>query len=138
MATLEQARAAIISRVKAHWAAAYPAVNMYYDNAFPADAEVDALSEYALCSIEFAGGAQMDISENPNHRTPGNIVFTALCREGAGSSKVLRYLDSLSSAMKFAQFSGVTTREPRMGRPHTEGGWFSYDLSIPFTIDSIS
>ena len=138
MPTLEQARAAIITRVKDHWATAYPAVKMYYDNAFPEDAEIDTLSGYVLCSIEFAGGFQMDISENPNHRTPGRIVFTALCKEGAGSSKVLKYLDSLSGAMRFAQFGGVTTREPRLGRPHTAGGWFSYDLSIPFSIDSNS
>ena len=135
--TLVQARAAIIGRVNTHWTTAFPAVKMYYDNAYPADSEVDSLSSYVACVIKFTGGAQMDISPNPNHRVRGMIVFTAASREGSGSSKVLGYLDSLAAAMKFAQFGGVVTKEPMPGVPMTEEGWFSYDLSIPFYVDSI-
>lgn len=138
MPTLEQTRAAIIGRVKAHWAAAYPAVKLYYDNAYPTDAEIDTLNEYVLCAIEFTGGSQMDISHNPSHRIRGRVVFTAACREGAGSSKILRYLDSLGGAMKFAQFGGVNTSEPKPGVKDTSGGWFSYDLSVPFYANSIN
>lgn len=138
MPTLKQTRAAIIGRVNTHWQAAYPGVKLYFDNAYPKDAEVDTLSAYVLCSIEFSGGAQMNLSSNPDHRTTGRLVFTAACREGDGSSKVLEYLDSLGEAMKFAQFSGVTTREPAPGRPYTLAGWFSYDLSVRFSVDSIN
>lgn len=138
MPSLKQTRAAIIGRVDAHWASAFPGVKMYYDNAYPAAAEVDTLTSYMLCSIQFSGARQMDVSPAPNHRTHGRIVFTGLCREGAGSSLVLDYLDSLAGAMKFAQFSGVTTNEPRPGVPDTFGGWFSYDLTVPFYADSLS
>lgn len=138
MPTLKQTRAAIIGRVKTHWDAAYPSVKMYYDNAFPKNAEVDTLSAYVLCSIEFSGGGQMNLASAPAHRTTGRIVFTAARREGDGSSKVLEYLDSLAAAMKFAQFSGVTTSAPVPGRPDTSDGWFSYDLSVRFSVDSIT
>lgn len=137
MATLKQTRAAINERVNTHWLTAFPAVKLYFDNAYPSDAEVDKLSAYVLCSIEFTGGAQMDISAAPNHRVHGRVVFTAACREGDGSSKVLDYLDSLVGVMKFAQFSGVVTQAPVPGAPYTADGWFSYDLSVRFFTNSI-
>lgn len=138
MPTLKEIRAAVIGRVNTHWQAAYPGVRLYFDNAFPTDAEVDTLGEYVLCTLHFSGGAQMDISPTPNHRVRGRVTFTAACREGAGSSLVLEYLDSLAGAMKFANFDGVVTGEPRPGVPLTEDGWFSYDLSVPFYADSIN
>jgi hypothetical protein len=138
MPTLKETRAAIVQRVNTHWQAAYPTVKMYYDNAFPDDAEVDSLQAYVLCSIRFNGGEQMNIAPNPFHRIRGRVMFTAAAREGAGSSKVLEYLDSLVGAMKFAQFGGVTTEQPIVGVPGTAEGWFSYDLSIPFFVDSIN
>lgn len=138
MPTMEQTRAAIIGRVETYWNTAFPAVKMYFDNAYPGDAEIDMLDTYVLCSIRFNGGAQMDISETPNHRIRGRIVFTAACREGDGSSVVLRYLDGLAGAVKFATFGGVVTGEPEPGKPLTSGGRFSYDLSIPFRADSIN
>ena len=138
MPTMKQVRAAIIGRVKAHWDATYPGVKMYYDNAYPQGSEVDNLSTYVLCSIRFSGGAQMDISPTPNHRIRGRVVFMAACRDGAGSSKVLEYLDSLSGAMRFAQFGGVVTQEPMPGVPLADSGWFSYDLGVSFYADSIN
>lgn len=136
--TLKQARAAIVGRVNTYWQAAYPSVNLYFDNAFPSDAEVDQLSAMVLCEIRFSGAEQMDISPTPNHRFRGRVLFTACVREGAGSSKVLEYLDGLAGAMKFAQFGGVVTDTPVPGVPITEDGWFSYDLSVPFRVDSIN
>lgn len=138
MPTLKQTRAAIIGRVNTHWQATYPAVKLYFDNAFPVDAEVAGLSEFVLCSIEFSGGSQMNLSATPHHRTLGMVVFTAACREGAGSSKVLEYLDSLSAALRFAKFGGVTATEPIPGKPDTSEGWFSYDLSVRFFVDSMN
>lgn len=136
MPTLKQARSAIVARVKTHWDAAYPAVKLYYDNTLPADAEVDSLDAFVVCEIRFGGAQQINLSSTPAHRTSGWVVFTALVREGAGSSRALEYLDSLSGAMKFAEFGGVVTEAPAPGRPLTEEGWFSYDLSIPFRFDS--
>lgn len=136
MPTLKQARAAIVARVKSHWGAAYPGVPLFYDNALPADAEVDQVDAYVVCEIRFDGGQQINLAPAPDHRTWGRVVFTAVVREGSGSSMALEYLDSLAGAMKFAQFGGIVTEAPAVGRPLTDEGWFSYDLSIPFRFDS--
>lgn len=138
MPTLKQARAALISRVNTYWQTAYPAVKMYYDNAFPKDAEVDKLQSFVLCTIHFTGGEQMNIAPAPHHRTRGRLVFTAAVRVGSGSSKALDYLDGLSTNLKFAQFTGITMTTPLVGLPVTDDGWFSYDLSVPFFFDSLS
>lgn len=138
MPNLKGIREAVVSRVYTHWQSAYPTIKMYYDNAMPQDAEVDGLSAYVVCSIRFSGGRQINLSPTPDHRVRGMIKFVAACREGAGSSKVLEYLDSLAGAMKFANFGGVVTEEPVPGLPLTAEGWFSYDLSIPFWADSNS
>lgn len=128
----------MISRVNTYWQGAYPAVKMYYDNAYPEDAEIDTLQSFVLCSIQFSGGSQMNLAAAPDHRTRGRLVFTAAARSGAGSSKVLEYLDGLINNLKFAQFSGLTAGAPMVGLPITRDGWFSYDLSVPFFFDSIS
>lgn len=138
MPTLKQVRASLISRVNTYWQGAYPAVRMYYDNAYPADAEIDKLQNFVLCSIQFAGGAQMNLATAPNHRTHGRLVFTAAARSGAGSSAVLGYLDGLLANLKFAQFDSLTLGVPAVGIPMTRDGWFSYDMTVPFFFDSLS
>ena len=136
MPSLKQIRATVFDRVNTHWTSAFPDVKMYYDNAFPQNAEVDKLSEYAMCTIEFNGGSQINVSPDPGHRYRGRVLFVAACREGTGSSKVLDYLDSLGNAMKFANFGGIVTQAPQPGKPVTFDGWFSYDLSVQFFADS--
>lgn len=137
MPNLKETRAAVVGRADTHWKTTYPAVKLYFDNTLPTDAEVDQISEYVTCSIRFAPGGQINLSPTPGHRIRGTIKFVAACREGTGSSRVLEYLDSLATAMKFANFGGVVTGEPVPGVPLTSEGWFSYDLSIPFRADSM-
>lgn len=138
MPTLKQVRASLISRVAAYWQATYPAVKMYYDNAYPKDAEIDKLQSFVLCSIRFSGATQMNIAPTPGHRTYGKLVFTAATRVGSGSSKVLEYIDGLSDNLRYAQIDGLIIGVPSAGVPITQDGWFSYDLNVPFLFDSLS
>ena len=138
MPTLKQVRASLIGRVNTYWQAAYPSVKIYYDNAYPEDAEVDKLQSFVLCSIQFTGGMQMNLAPMPDHRTYGRLVITAAARSGAGSSKVLEYLDGLVGNLRFAQFDGLMVGAPIVGVPITKDGWFSYDMSLPFFFDSLS
>ena len=113
----------------------YPTLPVFWDNVD----NMDLSKAGPLCLlIEFYwdDAAQLDISQTPLHRTAGSVYFTIFSHEGTGTKGALQLADTLTTALKFKNITGLVTRVAAPGRRAKRNGWQSQELHLPFYFDS--
>ena len=135
--TLESARAAIATAVDTA-SAGSPTPNLVieYDNRMLVDTAT-ASAPFLRVEVAYAAGYQADLSATPIHRFSGNIVLSAVVKEGQGSSDALKLLAHFYLALQAQQFGPVRTRKCSPGGSQAFKGWVYHRVFIPFWFDTV-
>ncbi len=133
MTTFTQARDAIVQALQDSWPAAYPTVPVFYDNAIPKD--LDLLTEFLDCEIDFVESQQADIGPTPLMRSHGLLCLTLGVKAQSGYRTSLVRADFLSDTFRFSKKQGVNFQAPHLSNPAQTNGWFLTELMVPFFFD---
>lgn len=137
MATREQARVAITTRVnalKATWVA-YPLI-VEYDNRNLVNLATQT-NPFLKVSIVYMNGYQVDLSATPNHRMLGTIIVEAFSKEGSGSKMANDLLQHFYPTMHMTDsMAPVRTYAAQFKTGRLFDGWQPEAAIIPFWFDS--
>ena len=131
MTTYVQARDALVTYIDATWRAAYPGVEIFYENTRQVDLDTVG-DKFVTVAIDFTDTLRMDMDAAPTSRSFGEVSFRLFAKEGVGTRTTLQMFDFLQAAMKYRAVSGVTLQCPTPGPKRSASGWMSFDLDVPF------
>jgi len=69
------------------------------------------------------------------HRIAGSIIVELFGPLNQGTQTIRSYADTISEIFRDQQFNGITCREAIPTNVGETGGWYKYDVSIPFFYD---
>lgn len=126
-------RDSLISAVNADFKVAYPTIPIVYDNAaFDRNSPPDSWVDY---EIDFHGGDQIGMEQNPRTRVSGFVYVTVWARAGAGSRAPLAILDWFAAKLGYTAQGEARLQAPEPSGNKAPKGWFAATLKIYFYAD---
>lgn len=128
---LTDIRTAIVTRVAADYAAAFPGIPLVTENS-PFDLN-NPPETFTEMDIEFVPGShQMGMGVNPKTRYMGCIYVTVTTREGKGTQQLLTVLDWMAAQLGYYQTLRLFLQAPEPRDSRAPKGWFSKALKVEF------
>lgn len=129
--TPEQARSALVVALKAAVDANYPTLRVFYENADTVP--IDAVGDFFLrVGVNFDSARQASVEATPLTRYTGELCLYHVARDGTGTKDLLTRADTLNTALKHRNLSGLQTTTPYPGRKESRQGWYLQEWCIPF------
>lgn len=129
--TPEQARDAVISRLKTVLDAHLPTLKVVYENADTVS--IDTVGDFFLrVSVDINSATQASVEAGPLVRYTGELRLMHAAKEGTGTKALMARADTLNSAMKYLNLAGLQTTTPYPGGKEAHDGWFVQEWCIPF------
>jgi len=129
--TPEQARDALITKVKAVLDASLSTLPVFYENtrSVPVDSVGDAV---LAVRVDFQGARQASIENDPVTRYTGELCLLHMQREGTGTKAMLARAEILNSELRHLSLGALQLAVPYPGRNESHDGWFSQEWCVPF------
>lgn len=134
--TFDDARAAIVGRLKATLDASNPTTAVSYENRATVDLATQA-APFVACEVLFNDGEQASMELAPVVRYSGAIWLAVAVKEGEGTKTALVILGTLAAAFKTVSFGGVVAQAPRPMPGFRRDGWYYEPIRVPFYFDDI-
>jgi len=131
---LIEARDAIVQFIDQSLVNERPDLKVWMDN--QAFDQNDLPEEFAHIEVNFDGGFQANIAQNPRTRLHGEVVVAVHTRLGRGSRSAMLHLDWFISKLAYATIGGVQVQAPVPVGPKANREWFTQRVIFPFFLTS--
>lgn len=139
MATREQARVALVTKVealKATWTSY--ALVVEYDNKLAANPATQ-VNPYLKVSTVYMDGWQIDLAKSPKYRLLGVIILEAMVKEGSGQKLANDLLEHFYPSIHLTdQNPPLRTEAVKFKTAKAVNGWVADAAIIPFWFDSMA
>ena len=129
--TPEQARDALVTALQTTLTASLPTLKVYHESGKKPDLD-QVGSAFLYVKVDFTGAKQASVESNPLTRVTGELCLNHFQKSGEGVKALLARAETLNSAMKHRNLSGLQTTTPRPGNKEEHDGWYSQEWVIPF------
>jgi hypothetical protein len=136
--TYEEIRAALVQQLDDNWpkdAEGEYLVPVYFENVKTLDLAT-APDEFIKWDIEWLGGKQANISDDPFDRSYGTLRLNIFLKENLGTVKPLQQAQTLKKLFQFKTLGGTHTQAASLGGEVRKDGFYSIVLAVPFFADS--